>query len=77
MKEEAMIQNLKDAGCDNGTIQKFLTGLHAGNTALELKRLAAHRRNLLSALHAAQRQIDCLDYLTFQLKRETQNKTTK
>jgi len=75
MQEEATIQNLKDAGCDTGIIHEVLSDLHAGKQALGLKRLAAHRRTLLNALHEEQRRIDCLDYLVFQLeKTKTQKK---
>ncbi len=68
MDENAMIQNLKDAGCDAGTIQEFLDDLHEGKQALGLKCLATHHRALL---HEDQQRIDCLDYLVFQLGRNS------
>ena len=65
---EAIIQNLKDAGCDSDTIEKFMADLQKGKEANGLKRLAAHRKNLLDSLHREQKCIDCLDYLIYQMK---------
>lgn len=65
---EAIIQNLKDAGCDSDTIEKFMADLQTGKEANGLKRLAAHRKNLLDSLHREQKCIDCLDYLVYQMK---------
>ena len=67
--EEAIIQNLKDAGCDSETIKKFMADLQKGKEANGLKRLAEHRRNLLDSLHREQKCIDCLDYLVYQIKK--------
>lgn len=67
---ESIIQNLKDAGCDSETIEKFMTDLQKGNEANNLKRLAAHRKKLLDSLHREQKCIDCLDYLVYQMKKE-------
>lgn len=66
--EEALIQNLQDAGCDEETIRAFTEDLRKGRIAAELKRLAAHRCALLDGLHRKQKQIDCLDYLVYTLK---------
>ena len=65
---EAIIQNLKDAGCDSETIEKFMADLQKGKEANGLKRVAAHRKNLLDSLHREQKCIDCLDYLVYQMK---------
>lgn len=65
---EAIIQNLKDAGCDYETIENFMADLQKGKEANGLKRLAAHRKNLLDSLHREQKCIDCLDYLVYQMK---------
>ena len=66
---EAIIQNLKDAGCDSETIDKIMADLKAGKDASGLKRLAVHRRKLLDSLHREQKCIDCLDYLVYQMKK--------
>lgn len=66
---ESIIQNLKDAGCDSETIEKFMADLQKGEDANGLKRLADHRKNLLDSLHREQKCIDCLDYLVYQMKK--------
>lgn len=65
---EAIIQNLKDAGCDSETIENFMADLQKGKEANGLRRLAVHRKNLLDSLHREQKCIDCLDYLVYQMK---------
>ena len=67
--EEAIIQNLQDAGCDRQSIDAFLEELRTGRESAGLRRLAAHRKTLLDRLHQEQRCIDCLDYLVYQLKK--------
>lgn len=74
---ESIIQNLKDAGCDCETIEKFMVDLKKGKEASGLKRLAAHRKNLLNSLHQKQKCIDCLDYLVYQIKKQTNNGNLK
>lgn len=69
--EEAILCNLRDAGCEEDTIQKFMVLFHAGKMTDGLKCLAAHRRFLLEDLHASQKRIDCLDYLVYVIKKQT------
>lgn len=69
---ESIIQNLKDAGCDSETIEKFMADLQKGKKASSLKRLAVHRKKLLDSLHREQKCIDCLDYLVYQMKKENE-----
>ena len=65
----AVVQNLKDAGCDDGTIAAFMKAINSGRLAEGLKLLSMHRRSLLEDLHEDQKQIDCLDYLIYQLNK--------
>ena len=37
----------------------------------QLRLLATHRASLLDQLHVSQRQIDCLDYLVYQMSSRT------
>lgn len=67
---ESIIQNLKDAGCDSETIEKFMAALQKGKEVNSLKLLAEHRKKLLESLHKDQKCIDCLDYLVYQMKKE-------
>lgn len=65
----AIIQNLKDAGCSQETINYCLSCLDMGKKAELLKRLENHRKGLLEKVHEGEKQIDCLDYLVFQIDR--------
>ena len=65
--ERLLIRNLKDAGCEEADIQQFLKLGHEGRQRDQLRLLAAHRAALLEQLHVSQRQIDCLDYLVYQM----------
>jgi hypothetical protein len=65
-----MIQNLEDAGCDSDTITAFVDDMEKGKTAESIKLLNRHRQSLLDILHSDQRQIDCLDYLIYQIKKQ-------
>jgi hypothetical protein len=65
-----MIQNLEDAGCDYDTITVFVDDIKKGKTAESIKLLNRHRQSLLDILHSDQRQIDCLDYLIYQIKKQ-------
>lgn len=65
----AIIQNLKDAGCSQETINCCLSCLDMGKKAELLKRLKNHRKGLLEKVHEGEKQIDCLDYLVFQIDR--------
>ncbi|MCD8237888.1 MAG: hypothetical protein LUC92_00920 [Clostridiales bacterium] len=67
--KEDIIQNLKDAGCGDETISKFMENINKGYTEEGTDLLNRHRRNLLNKLHKSQRQIDCLDYLVYTMKK--------
>ena len=49
--EEAIIQNLEDAGCCQETIECFMTDYRDKKKADNLKLLAEHRRKLVENLH--------------------------
>ena len=66
---EALIQNLEDAGCSKVFIKTYLDASHGGGTSDRLRLLETRRRDLLQQLHAQQRQLDCLDYLRYQLQK--------
>ena len=74
-REEAVIQNLEDAGCDKDTIACFMAHYGAGEVKQELKVLSRHRKALLDGLHICQKRIDCLDYLTWQIEKEDEGRT--
>lgn len=70
--EQEVIQNLKDAGCDEDTIQCFMQQLQRGRQTHGIHLLQKHRCCLLDTLHRNQKQIDCLDYLLFMLKKKSE-----
>ena len=68
-KQDRMILNMKDAGCSEDTIQRFLLCYQADDIKGELKILSNHRQALLDKVHQEQKEIDCLDYLVYQIER--------
>ena len=68
--ENAIVQNLIDAGCEEDFIAEFMEALRKDNISKDLKLLQAHRRLLLSNLHKEQKRIDCLDYLVYKMTKE-------
>lgn len=68
--DEAIIQNLKDAGCDQDTITAFVNDIKEEKISEGLKLLSIHRRRLLDCLHKEQKRIDCLDYLVYRMEKQ-------
>ncbi len=69
-KNISLIRNLRDAGCRKPLIDKILALHESGNFREELRLLAAQRSGLLEKVHAAQKQVDCLDYFIFHMQQE-------
>lgn len=67
---EAIVQNLEDAGCDKDTVAQFMELGKNEKKQGQVKLLEKHRRMLLDQVHKREKQIDCLDYLLYQIKRE-------
>ena len=65
---EKIIQNLKDANCPPELIEDFFKLEEQNDKNGQLKLLFLQRKSLLEALHKNQKQIDCLDYLIFNLE---------
>ena len=63
-----VVQNLKDAGCTDEMIEKFMSLQNSKSEEQQLRLLAAHRKYLLERLHRVERRIDCLDYLIYQME---------
>ena len=66
---EAVIQNLRDAGCAPDIIECCVACMEQGKKKELLKRLEEHRRGLLHKVHEEEKHIDCLDYLVYQIGR--------
>lgn len=69
LEQEHIVLNMKDAGCSEDTIQRFLLCYQADDIKGELKVLSNRRQALLDEVHKGQKEIDCLDYLVYQIER--------
>lgn len=65
-------QNLIDAGCDDEAAARCLAYAQGNRWDMLITELARHKSALLRAVHEGQRQIDCLDYLVYQLNKQHQ-----
>ena len=66
---QVVIQNLQDAGCTQKMVQRIMTQLEEDDFEELSKLLEQHRSCLLNLIHDKEKQIDCLDYLVYQVKR--------
>lgn len=69
-KKEALIQNLQDAGCNQKIIGEFLDLLDKKQIDKIFILLSKYRSLLLESLHKNQKEIDILDYLIVDLKKQ-------
>ena len=63
-------QNLVDAGCEENLIKSCLDYAKNGDWGAIAPLLTKHKAMLLGAVHESQKQIDCLDFLTYQIRKE-------
>ena len=63
-------QNLIDAGCEEATAKRCMELLEEGKQAEMIRMLTAFRGKLLDTMHVSQKQIDCLDYFFYRIKKE-------
>lgn len=66
---QAVMQNLIDAGCSKDMIDDLMKQLAEDDMESLLQMLEKHRACLLSMVHQKEKQIDCVDYLVYQIKR--------
>lgn len=69
--KEKVIQNLKDCNCNEQTIENFINAIEKGHKKKALCVLAEHRLELLNKVHQYDGWISCLDYLVYQIEKET------
>ena len=62
-------QNLIDAGCSGQTVEHCMALLRERDMPELFKQLSKHRRHLLDQVQIHQKEIDCLDYLIYTLKK--------
>ncbi len=68
-QERAYYQNLIDAGCTKQAANQMLILLQSGKKGQVCKLLAEYRSELLNRLHTDQRQLDCLDFFIYQIRK--------
>lgn len=68
--EDDVIQNLKDAGCTNKQIQEIMELYKSGKKDIVCKALESHRKCVVDNVHKNEKQIDCIDYFIYQMKKE-------
>ncbi len=71
-RQRLLLRNLQDAGCGEEMIRQYFRLEEAGYQKEQLRLLYRHRAVLLDRLHQDQNQIDCLDYLIYEIKRQEQ-----
>ncbi|MCM1194034.1 MAG: hypothetical protein NC389_16605 [Acetatifactor muris] len=71
---EDVIQNLKDAGCSQEMIDSFMKCMDKGDYNGQIRLMEGQRECLLDRVHQGEKQIDCLDYLVYQIGRNIKNK---
>ena len=69
-KKEILHQNLVDAGCSDGMIEKCLTLANAGKYEEVEKVLSNYKKKMLAVIHKNEKYIDCLDFLIYKIKKE-------
>lgn len=69
-QEGLLLQNLQDAGCSDEMIQRCFSLMRTQQTSLLLIQLERHRKTLLDSVHTGHKQIDCLDFLIYSIKKQ-------
>lgn len=66
-----ILNNLIDAGCDESVTAKCMQLVKEGRMFEIFPILTEHRKCLLDSVRKGQKQIDCLDYLLYSLKKQS------
>lgn len=67
--KETIVQNLKDAGCNQEVIENFLLYYDENQKEKQLALLAVQRQELLNKVHIEEKKISRLDYLIYQIEK--------
>lgn len=65
----SIYQNLIDSGCDAQTTERCMFYMKEGKISDILPILKQYKATLLASVHTGQKQIDCLDFLIYKLKK--------
>lgn len=72
--EEDVIRNLRDAGCNQEMIDSFMKCMEQDDYNGQIRLMEGQRKCLLDKVHQGEKQIDCLDYLVYQIGRSTKKR---
>lgn len=73
-REQSLMMNLIDAGCDDALIQQCMELLRSRQKEAVISLLSKHRRYLLDCYHADQKKISCLDFFLYKLNQQERRK---
>lgn len=65
--KNTIIQNMKDFGCDEETINAFMDCMDRNDCLGKKRILDDYRRKLIEELHQSQKNIDLFDYMIYQM----------
>ncbi len=63
-------ENLIDAGCDEDTVRQCMELAEHDRWLECLPILKEYRKSLMEIIHTGQERLDCLDYLTYQIRKK-------
>lgn len=73
-KTGILLQNLRDAGCNDNMIATCLSLAEQQEIGKLLQALSKHRHSLLETVHSCHKEIDSLDYLVYSIEKQTKTK---
>ena len=71
MNVQDLVLNLEAAGFEADRIEEYLVCWRMGDIKEQLTLLSRQRAVILERLHREEKQIDCLDYLVYQIGKES------
>lgn len=73
-KKDPILLDRQAIGCDERTAQVFLRCRQNGDLPGEIAVLEHHRKTLLEQIHEKERYISCVDFVLYQLRKESSDK---
>lgn len=74
MTFDELVMNLDAAGLDPKAAAYYLSLQKAGKASEQLALLSAKRESILENIHKEEKQICCLDYLVYRMRKDEENK---
>lgn len=71
LSAESVEQNLRDAGCPETFVRSFLARYATSTPSEQMQMLHEQRERLLEQLHDSQKHLDCMDYLCYQIRKQS------